>query len=149
LVPIQLPPRDEHDKVIQHDHAEIAANQGVIRRVSEKQIVTDKSGIRRISTIAFRPSTGQGAGMSVDLEALILEAGIDARKYVTSPIWTGSVRFTAGALRAEGFSVGYDPLPDNPYHGEVWGSFTRAQQRRLQKIAAWFVPIDGVELGSA
>jgi len=42
--------------------------------------------------------------------------------------------------------VGFDPLPENPYHGEVWGKFTKAQQRRLQQLAVWFVAIPGVKL---
>lgn len=148
-MPIQPPPRDENDNVIPHDHAEISADDGVIRRVSERQVVTDKSGVKRISTIAFRPSNGVNAGMSVDLEQLIAEAGIDPRAFVTSPNWTGSVRFSAGAIRAEGFQVGFDPIPENPYHGEVWGDFTKAKQKRLQEMAVWYVPLEGVQLGPA
>ncbi len=84
--------------------------------------------------------------MSVDLEKLIIEAKRDPRMYVTTPRWTGSVRFEAGRLRDEGFMVGFDPLPENPYHGEVWGKFTKAQQSCLQRLAVWFVPIPGVTL---
>jgi hypothetical protein len=84
--------------------------------------------------------------MSIDLERLIIEAKQDPRAYVTTPRWTGSVRFEAGALREEEFMVGFDPRPENPYHGEVWGKFTRAQQRRLQQLAVWFVAIPGVKL---
>ncbi len=59
--------------------------------------------------------------MSVDLQQQIEEAGLDARTYVTTPRWVGSLRFEASALRDEGFLVGFDPLPENPHHGEVWG----------------------------
>jgi hypothetical protein len=43
-------------------------------------------------------------------------------------------------------AVGYDPLPDNDFHGEVWGARTRGQWRQLQAIAAWYVEISGTDL---
>ncbi|MGH6849319.1 MAG: hypothetical protein ACREDD_02530 [Methylocella sp.] len=129
-----------------HDHSGIASEDGVIRRVSEKQVAADSTGQLRVSSKAFKPSTGPNGGMSVDLEKLVIEANQDPRAYVTTPRWTGSVRFLAGALREEGFMVGFDPRPENPYHGEVWGRFTMAQRRRLRELAVWFVAIPGVKL---
>jgi hypothetical protein len=41
-------------------------------------------------------------------------------------------------LRGEGFMVGFDPLPENPYHGEVWGAFSKAKQKRLPELCQWF-----------
>ena len=82
--------------------------------------------------------------MSVNLQKLIEENGSDARQHVTSPYWMGSVRFEAGALRQEDFQVGFHPLPENLFHGEVWGQFTTPQRRRLQALATWFVEIPGV-----
>jgi hypothetical protein len=100
--------------------------------------------------MAFKPSTyGTAPGMSVDLERQIEEAGIDPRHFVTTPIWTGSVRLVAGEVRAEGLMVGSHPLPVNPFHGEVWGINTKTQQRKLQSMAVWFVAIPGVLLTSA
>jgi hypothetical protein len=49
-------------------------------------------------------------------------------------------------LRAEGFWVGYDPLPNNSFHGEVWGEFSKAKQYRLMEIAEWFVAIQGASI---
>lgn len=150
---IALPPRDLSGIVEPHDHPEIADQDGVIRRISELWIMTTKDGNRRISSMAFKASSGEKAGMSVDLEALIVAGGEDAKLFVTSPRWMGSVIFTAGALRAEGFVVGYHPLeeqpPDiaaNPYHGEVWGDFHKSKQRRLAELASWYVPIPGVAI---
>ncbi|MFD2184343.1 hypothetical protein [Rhodoplanes azumiensis] len=138
------PPRDDNGHVVPHDHDGIDASHGVIRRISELQIVTDKAGQRRISSLAFKPSGGSNGGMSVDLEESIRAAGLDPYGYVTTPRWTGSVKFVVGDLRNENFKVGFNPLPENPHHGEVWGDFGRAKQRRLQTLARWFVPIEGV-----
>jgi hypothetical protein len=145
-VPLRPPPLDEHGNVIPHDHEGVLAADGVIRRISELQLVKDGQGAKRVSSMAFKPSSEPNAGMSVDLEASIVEAGLDPKAYVTTPRWMGSIRFEAGKLRAEGFCVGYDPLPDNPHHGEVWGAFSTGQQKKLKAMAEWFVKIDGVSL---
>jgi hypothetical protein len=144
-VPLDPPPRDDRDVVLPHDHTGILADDGIIRRIFDQQFIDDpKCGVRRLSSMVFKPSSGPNGGMSVDLQRSIEEAGLDARGYVTTPRWTGSVRFTAGALRAEAFQVGFDPLPDNPHHGEVWGAFSRARQRRLAVACVWFVAMDDV-----
>jgi hypothetical protein len=80
------------------------------------------------------------------LQQQIEEAGLDAREFVTSPQWMGSVRFFAGRLRTEGLLVGYDPIDTNPYHGEVSGNFSRRMQIRLPQLCEWFVPIEGVTI---
>jgi hypothetical protein len=98
--------------------------------------------------MAFSPSSeAQGGGLSVDLQREMEESGRDAMKFVTNPPWIGSVRFTARQFRDEGFMVGFDPLPpDNPFHGQVWGRFTKGKQRQLLRLAQWFVAIPGVGL---
>ena len=116
----------------------------MIRRISDNQIVTDNNGQKRISSKAFQGSSDTNGGMSVDLECSILRAGLDPKVYVTTPRWIGSVRFEAGAIRSEGFLVGFHPLPENPHHGEVWGDFSRVKRRQLQRICVWLVPIQGV-----
>ena len=143
-MPLESPPRDASGNVIPHDHKDVGPSDGVIRRISETQLVTDKDGQRRISSKAFQASSGPNGGMSIDLERSIIEAGLDPKTYVTTPRWIGSVRFEAGALRAEGFKVGFDPIPENPHHGQVWGSFSRASKQRLQELSVWFVPIENV-----
>ena len=148
-MPLQPPPRDEHGNVLPHDHEGISACDGVIRRISEKQLVDDGHGRLRPSSLCFKASSGLNGGMSVDLEASIIDAGLDPKNYVTTPRWTGSIRFVAGSLRAEGFLIGYDPYPDNPHHGEVWGDFSRNQQSKLMALSAWYVAIPGVVLGNA
>ena len=141
----QPPPRDANGEIVPHNHPEILSDHRVIRRISEKQIVV-VDGQRRISSIAFRPSSGANGGMSVDLEAFIVEQGRDPSAFVTTPFWMGSVCFRVGALRAEALLVGYHPLPENDCHGEVWGATQRAQWRKLQRMATWYVQIDGVQI---
>jgi hypothetical protein len=140
-LPLNPPPRDDEGEVLPHDHAGIEHADGIIRRVSPQHMVDDpKTQGKRLSSMAFQPSAGDRGGMSVDLQKLIEDAGLDPKQYVVSPPWIGAVRFTAGALRAEGLMVGYDPLPpENPYHGEVWGNFTQRLRKRLTILAEWFV----------
>lgn len=153
MPPLQ-PERNENGDVIPHDHAGILQEHGIIRRISEQLIVyDDKSGGRRIaSSLAFKASSGSYGGMSVDLQHQIEEAGLDAVRYVTTPRWIGSVHFQAGQLRLIGLMIGPDPIEEkegivpNPYHGQVWGGFTRQQQKSLREQCEWFVPIDGVTL---
>ena len=145
-MPMQPPPHDAQG-VVPHNHDGILADDLVIRRVSTELTVFDaKIGSKRLSSMAFRKSTGVNGGMSIDLKRQIEEAGVDPKQWVTSPTWIGSVTLRVGALRADGFQVGYDPVPDNPYHGEVWGQFSKAQQKRLLSTCAWFVPIPDVAL---
>jgi hypothetical protein len=143
-VPLEPPPRDASGSIVPHNHAGVGPSDGVIRRISDNQIVTDKNGQKRISSKAFQGSSEPNGGMSVDLERSILEAGLDPKAYVTTPRWISSVRFEAGTLRSDGFLVGFHPIPENPHHGEVWGDFSKAKKRRLQALCGWFVVIEGV-----
>lgn len=142
------PPRDSTGQVLPHDHAGILSEDGIIRRISEQFIVIDKDGQKRISSMAFNPSSAAlGGGLSVDLQQEIENAKLDPYKFVTSPRWIGSVKFSASQLRSQGFSVGFDPLlPDNPYHGEVWGQFSSSKKKYLINAASWFVKIQDVQL---
>ena len=89
--------------------------------------------------------------MSVDLQTQIEEAGLNCRQFLvdTKPQCVGAIRFEAGALREANLQVGFDPQPLNPYHGEVWGNFSRDMKRRiLPDLARWFVKIEGVALAA-
>lgn len=144
-LPLAPPPRDSNGHVVPHDHQGIRDDDGVIRRVSPHHLVDDpKAGGKRLSSMAFQPSSGANGGMSVDLQALIEEDGLDARAYVIAPPWIGAVRFTAGGLRSESLKVGFDPRPALPYHGQGWGHFTNSLPRRLAKLAQTFVAIEGL-----
>lgn len=150
-MPLSPPPRDAHEKVIPHDHPGIGSADGIIRRISEQWIIKEADGSKRLSSVAFSPSSGLNGGMSVDLQTQIEEAGLNCCDYVTttSPQYAGSVRFEAGALRGAGLQVGFDPLPSNPHHGEVWDNFTDPMKRRiLPSLAVWFVEIAGVAISA-
>lgn len=147
-MPLQ-PQLDENGNVTPHDHPKILDDHRVIRRISKEQhIVTDPKSPtgRRISSIAFQASTEGNRGMSVDLEHEIIQAGLDPAEYVTTPLWTGSVVLKVDFLRAQQFKVGADPLKDNPHHGEVWGTFSDGQKKRLRNASQWLVPIPDVSI---
>lgn len=134
-MPLKPPPRDAQGVVIPHDHDEISSDDQIIRRISEQFLVNgEKIGTRRISSLAFNPSAGPNGGLSVDLKRQIEEAGLDARQYVTDARWLGSIYFTAGALRENGFLVGSDPLPNNPYHGGDLGQLYDSSKENTPAI---------------
>ena len=147
------PQRDSNGKVIPYDDPAIMNDHWLIRRISEQQVVVDpKTGGRRISTLAFNHSSEPNGGMSIDLQHEIEQAGLNAKEYVTTPRWIGSVRFQACRVRQMCFQVGADPIEArggveaNPYHGEVWGTFSPARKNALRQMSEWFVPIDGVSI---
>lgn len=146
-MPLTPPPRDDNGAVIPHDHEGILRNDGVIRRVSEQLVVFDpKIGGNRLSSSVFNPSSGLNGGLSVDLQKQIEEAGLIAKDFVTNPRFTGSIRLETCQLRNEGFKVGYDPLDHNPYHGEVWGNFSKAKRKKLFQLCTWFVPMENTSI---
>ena len=90
--------------------------------------------------------------MSVDIEKLIRESGADPKEIVTTSKHTGSVAFTAESVRVIDLLVGTDPIPENPFHGQVWPGlgrrrFSSAQKSHLLRSASWYVQIPDVTLG--
>ncbi|MEJ7804827.1 MAG: hypothetical protein WKG03_02760 [Telluria sp.] len=155
-MPLSPPPRDDLGNVKPHDHPDILEDDGVIRRISSQWVVSDPkaNGGRRISTAAFEPSSMEnGAGLSVDLERAITDAGLDPHTHVTTPRWIASVKLSARQFRNLGLIVGYSPIDESPnemanlYHGEVWGIKTRSQKKALLNNCNWFVPIENCALG--
>ncbi len=136
-----------------YDEDDISPDQTIIRRINPVQhiIRDDNRDCSRVSSKAFSPSSGPNGGMSVDVEARIIADDLDPHEYVTTPVFTGSVSFLASAARALNLWIGYDPIPDNPYHGEVWGNprpnrFSGGQKKGLQNACEWYVPLEGVEI---
>ena len=144
-MPLSDPPLNEENQVEPHDHPDIQGCDRLIRRISEKQLVDAPDGTKRLSSMVFKGATSNG-GMSVDLEAQLIEADIDPRVHVTCPRWFGSIVMVVSDVRSLELCVGFNPLKDNPYHGEVWGSFSKGNQRSLCNFSEWFVEIPGVRL---
>ncbi|MBR7633907.1 hypothetical protein ACWYXK_25560 [Janthinobacterium lividum] len=148
-MPLSPPPRDVNNLVIPHDHAEILAEDGLIRRIPPQWVVDDvKSPTgKRLSSEAFEMSSPEcGGGMSVDIRRLIIEAGQDIKAHVTMPPWIGSIQVTAGQLRGYNLQVGFSPLPTNPFHGEAWGKISKKQSKALRLASTWIVEINGCSL---
>lgn len=136
-----------------YDEDDLTNSDVVIRRIDPNEhIVPDQNtGRDRISSKAFSASSSPKGGLSIDVLKLMEKDGVDAEEFVTTPKYTGSVLLHVSEIRKEELWVGYEPVQDNPYHGEVWrqpsgGSFSRGVKRRLQKSASWFVPIPNVDL---
>jgi hypothetical protein len=136
-----------------YDENGIGAADIIIRRINPTEhVVADQNrNCNRISSKAYKPSSGQNGGMSIDVEALIKNAGLKPRIFVTTPVFLGSVAFKASSIRSLGLWVGYEPLATNLYHGEVWGAvrhnrFTGSQTRGLASSASWYVQIPNVSL---
>lgn len=136
-----------------YDENQIEADDTIIRRINPVQHLVDNhnTGTKRVSTKAFSPSSEENGGMSVDIEKLILEDGQEPKQFVTTPTFTGSVSFSAKEIRDLNLRIGYDPRPENPYHGEVWGErrpnrFSKGQKNTLLSTAKWYVKLDNVEL---
>jgi len=146
---LSKPQLDDDGNVAPHDHEEILDSDHIIRRISRVHHCVPDANLQcdRLSTKAMRPNSG---GMSVDHQRSIEEAGLDPREFVTNPDYIASVVFQAGAARALTLRVGYDPVPENDFHCEVWGAnpknFTSAQQDGLINACEWFVEAPGVRI---
>jgi len=142
-----------------YDEEQICPQDTIIRRINPVQHVVwdDNRKKHRITSKAYNKSSGPKAGMSVDIENLIVAANQNPQTYVTTPVFTGSVAFSAGDVRNLELWVGYEPIKDvpdvqdNPHHGEVWAkiekkSFTESQKSGLAKSARWYVELPDVDI---
>lgn len=144
---------DTDGNILAEDHPKIKGDHRIIRRISKHHIVNDeKTQRRRISTMAYEGRAVVGQGMSVDIEELLVAKNVNPQQFVTTPIFTGSVVLKVDDIRMLDFRIGYVPIkddprvPDNPYHGEVWGAFSKGKQKAIARLAEWFVKIDDVDL---
>lgn len=129
-----------------HNHSDIMNEDNVIRRVRQDHIIDDPKvqGGKRLSTLLIQESTEPMGGMSVDLHRPIAEAGLEPASFVITEPYVAAITLTAGEYRGYQGSVGYDPLPENPYHGEVWGKFSKGIKTRILKASQWLVPVEGI-----
>jgi hypothetical protein len=138
-----------------YDEPEILDDDVIIRRVDPvwHVIFDDNRNCHRLSSKLYKASSGINGGMSVDIEKLINAEGLSPQQFVLKPPYLGAVAFSARAIRSFGLWIGYEPIQENPYHGEVWNSttsrhnkFTNSQVNSLMQIAKWYVQLDDVEI---
>lgn len=115
------------------DDGSIAGDWALLRRIHPEQIVSDKrTGELRVSSAAFRDPE-----MSVDVEELLKQAGLDWRFSLKDHAGYSLMKFSAAVPRSHGLTVVHSPLPDNNAHAEVRGQKSPAIARALSKSAEW------------
>jgi len=156
-VAIAAPAKDDQGNVLPHDHPELTNDGRLIRRVPVQWVIETPAG-RRLSSAVLEPSSKDvdpHCGLSVDLEQLMLAEGVDPLEHVNKSHPAGALAFRVSAFREQYFQVGFDPVPENDYHGGVWqrpplgAKFTRGMKRKLLRGAEWFIAIEGVSIVDA
>lgn len=137
------PQRDGDGHVLRHNYPDILDRHHVIRRITPHDLCTDQtSGLRRVASGAYSESSDPPGGMSVNIEEWMIADCLDPLHYLEDQSH-GATRINVGDLRAQGFQVGWDPQPNNPHHGEVWGIGNGSTRRK--KVAALAVTIRPAE----
>lgn len=139
-----VPPRDAKGLVAPHDDPDIDDADGLLRRIDpDNHVVWDKNlGCHRLSSGAFSESSTPNGGMSVELEKLMQTAGHDPLSGLSAG-W-GLVRLIAGELRKMNCLVGSNPLPENPYHGEVWNPNRKGGKIKVRENYTWVKKADRI-----
>ena len=101
------PERDANGLAIPHDHPEILGEHLVVRRISSiaaaQSIVDLKNGGRRVSSAIFTASSRDSdpyEGLSVDLDPVAQQEGIDLRKLIEAENFLGAVSIRTDAVRS-------------------------------------------------
>ncbi len=133
--------RDCNDITVPHDHEGVTNDNLLIRGISRVHIVN-----HRVSSAAFKSSSDPYKGMSIDLGQIN-----DARSYNTGN-YVGAVKLLAAIPRDKELLVGYDPLPSNDAHGQIWRydgtvkNITGGQANYMKRNSEWHVEIIDVAL---
>lgn len=134
--------------MIAHDDLAIRPETKLIRHINPKEHICrdDNTGQLRIKSSAFSPTSRDPEyGMSVDLEQLLSEEGLPKDHKV--PKNFGAVALKVASIRSLELKVGSDPVPDNQFHGQIWGVRTKNLKQKIRTIIdGWVKSIDGVEL---
>lgn len=121
----RAPRRDSSGSVLPHDHPGILDGHFVIRHIHPQ----DVKELGRVPSGVYTASSGPHGGMSVDIGDWMVADGLEPLHYLRNAS-EGATRLPVGALRRLGYQVGWDPLPENPHHGEVWGNFNGSKRKR-------------------
>lgn len=125
------------------DDPAISDDDGLVRFVPPWHVIKDDNlGRLRPTSAAFDMSPEDGC-MSVDLEKLLLQASLEPCHGLASrPAGFGAVRLLAGVVRSVQLATFQDPVPENPYHGQIAnlvmpGRIARGKKRTLCKSSEW------------
>jgi hypothetical protein len=137
------PPRDQHGKIVPHNHPDILDEHHVIRHTTPQDLCPDDGG-KRLNSGAF--SESEGGGMSVYIQEWMKVDGLDPLHYISDPTY-GAVRLKVGDLRKQNLQVGWDPDDAHPHHGGVWGIGNGSKRkRRVLEIATSLKRAEGETL---
>lgn len=108
-----------------HDDPAILDDDGLLHRIDPNHHVIwdDNRQQYRVSSVAFTESSTKispNGGMSVRLERPMQNDGVDPLDSLEKD-W-GLVRLEAGNMRRLNCMVGPEPLPEDPYHANVWNT---------------------------
>ena len=123
------------------DDDEISDDDTVIRNVSEYHIHnisgTDKNRVSKSAFSASSKDNDPEEGMSVDLQSILLENGIDPNSSSYAPECNVLMTLTVREIRSEfGLTVVKRPKPDNPAHCSVIGVGENTRKKLLSR-ASW------------
>lgn len=125
------PPADENG-VVPHDHAQIEGADRIIRRVSFHHLVQKDDGTYRISSAVLSQSGDRHRGCSINIGKIIEHLGEAIEDYCRQRgDIIGAISFSAADIRAKEAKVGYEPLEEDPAHGEIWGLKSKSKKRAL------------------
>lgn len=149
------PPLNDQGHVAPHNHTQILDSDYVIRLISSEWQVLDEKFPegKRLSSVAWEPSSELNGGVSVVLESLLIADELNIPEFITSSRYPASIKMNVGSIRQHNFQVGYDPvkdepsISDNPYHCQIWGVTTKGKQNLLKNISSWVVALNNVSLG--
>jgi ribosomal protein L21E len=149
-MPLQ-PQRNDQGAVIPHNDDALSNESLLIRHINpDYHVVPDENiGGRRIGSNAFSATNGDPHnGMSVNLEQLINERGLEPKSLV--PENFGAVSLNVGDVRDldvdPKLQVGSDPEPHNRYHGQVWGVKGSVRRKLHRLVRGWVVELKDVHL---
>jgi hypothetical protein len=119
------------------DNASIPDEERLFRRVHVRLLVRDDdTGLVRVSSGAFRDPE-----LSVDIESVLTAAKASAEACLQNYKACRLVSITAGEARRFNQAICRDPLPENLFHGLVYGlKNRRSVHDGLRAAAAWVIP---------
>jgi hypothetical protein len=140
-MPLDRQPVDAEGVTLPHDHTALIDSDLLVRLVPAGWRVPASSGNWRLASQAFANSSDKYGGCSVLIAKLVEESGATIAEIVRSRGMLGAIAISVREVRSRGLQAGFDPLPDDPHHGQIWGKITRGTSNALLVQSAWAVAI--------